>query len=391
MNRFIKVLSLILILLILSASLLSCTARPLAQDKLAKTVVGTVGSHDVYYEELYFLANSYYNSGKAKYGDDTKKLTEYVWDNVKENIITNYAILDLCASEGIEYDERELAPTIENEIEITINTSFDGSRGEYLKSQLAAGITDHYYRFCSGIDILYGKLATKYQTDGKVPNTDEAITNFIKESFIHTWHIAIYVDKGDDRDTEYKKALEAKRLLDSGNSMYSLIGSQYNENTIPESLQDAYGYYFPRGVMDKDYENAAFALEKNGDRTDIITSYGKSPSGSYVECFYIIEKLAVKDSEIQSNFNALSDMVKDAIITQELEKYAERLEFIPNDFALSLDVTSLEAPKNGVDYQLIIVISTLVLSVIIFIASLFIFRTIRAKRFHKKHKSNNKS
>jgi hypothetical protein len=79
-------------------------------------------------------------------------------------------------------------------------------------------------------------------------------------------------------------------------------------------------------------------------------------------------------------------MVKDAIITQELENHREKLEFIPNDYALSLDVTSLEAPKNGVDYQAIITVSATVIGVLLITASVFIFRAIRAKRFHKKHK-----
>lgn len=387
MNKFLKVIALSLVLVIISASLLSCTARPLAQSKLAKTVVGTVGSHGVYYEELYFLASNYYSAAKAKHGDDTEAIKEYIWSSVGEGILTNYAILDLCASAGLEYDERELADEVEQSVELTINSSFDGSRSKYLESQLSAGITDHYYRFCTGVDILYSKLATQYQIDGKVPHTDEAITSYIKENFIHTWHIAIYVDDGDDRDAEYARALEAKKLLDDGNSMYQLIGSKYNENIVPESLNDAYGYYFPRGIMEKDYENAAFALEKNGDRTDIIISHGESPSGAYVECFYIIEKLAVKDSEIKANFNTLSDMVKDSIITQELEKYRQGLEFTPNDYALSLDITNLEAPKNGVDYQVIIAVATTAGIVALVTVAVFIFRDVRAKRFHNKRKA----
>lgn len=387
MKKFLKIFSLILVLSIISASLLSCNARPLAQSKLAKTVVGTVGTHNVQYEELYFLAKNYYNTAKAKFDDDTEAIKEFIWDSIKENITANYAILDLCASEGIDYNERELNSEIEQTIEATINSSFDGSRSEYLNSQLSAGITDHYYRFCTGIDILYGRLATKYQTEGKVPNTDSAIKDYVKQNFIHTWHIAIYVDENDDRDTEYAKALEAKKLLDDGNSMYELIGSKYNENTVPESLNNAYGYYFPRGIMEKDYEDAAFALEKVGDSTDVVISYSTSPSGSYVECFYVIEKLAVKDSEIEANFTALSDMVRDSIITQELEKHREKLSFTPNDYALSLDITNLEAPKNGIDYQIIITIVLSIVGIALIITAIFVFRAIRAKRFHKKHKS----
>ena len=157
---------------------------------------------------------------------------------------------------------------------------------------------------------------------------------------------------------------------------------------MPESLNDAYGYYFPRGIMEKDYENAAFELKNVGDRTDIITSHSTSPSGDYVECFYIIEKLAVKDAEIDANFDTLSDMVRDSILTQDLEEYTKKLSFTPNEFALSLDLTALEAPKNGADYILIIAIIASIAGVALIITAIFVFRNIRAKKFHKKHKKN---
>ena len=386
MKRLSKIISLILVLIIISTSLLSCTARPLAQSKLAKTVVGTVGTHDVYYEELYLLANDYYKTAKEKYGDDSKAIEDYVWSSVKENIIFNYAILDLCAAEGIEYNERALRAEVEEVIEAEIEASFDGNRSEYLDAQISAGITDHYYRFFVGVDILYSKLATKYQESGRVPNTDEKIMDYIKESFIHTWHIAVYVDEGDDREAEYAKILKAKQLLDDGNSMYSVFGEACNENTVHNDLKDVDGYYFPRGIMDTVYEDAAFALEKDGDRSDIIVSHGTSPSGGYVECFYIIERLPVKDSEIKANFETLSDMIKDSIVSQELEKYCEALTFTPNDYALSLDLANLEAPKNGADYTAIIAIVVSASCVILAAVAVFVFRTVRAKRFHKKHK-----
>lgn len=388
MKRLSKIISLILVLIIISTSLLSCTARPLAQSKLAKTVVGTVGTHDVYYEEFYLLANDYYKTAKEKYGDDKKAIEDYVWKSVKENIIFNYAVLDLCASEGIEYDEKELKSEIEQIIEADIESNFGGSRSEYLKSQISVGITDHYYRFFTGVDILYSRLATKYQEDGRVPNTDEKIMDYIKENFIHTFHIAVYVDENENRDEEYAKILRAKKLLDDGNSIYSVFGESCNENLIPSNLQGGVdGHYFPRGVMDTVYEDAAFALKNVGDRSDIIVSHGTSSStGKYVECFYIIEKLPMNDSEIKANFNTLADMIKDSIIPQELEKYYEKLSFTPNDYALSLDLANLEAPQNGADYTVIIAIVASVSCVILITVAIFVFRTVRAKRFHKKHK-----
>ena len=99
----------------------------------------------------------------------------------------------------------------------------------------------------------------------------------------------------------------------------------------------------------------------------------------------------MNDEEINTNFIALSDMVKESIIANELEKHEEALSFTPNDFAKSLDITALEAPKNGADYQLIIAICVSTTLVIIAVVSIFIFRSIRAKRFHKKlkNKKNN--
>ena len=391
MKKSIRFLSFFLIIIILSLSLFSCGARPLAQSKLAGTKVGKVGSHDVYYEELYCLANGYLPVAKANRGDDSSAIKDAVWDYVKENIPINYAILDLCASEGIEYNEKALQDEINNAIEVEIEASFDGDRDAYLNSQLEEGITDHYYRFCLGIDAIYKKLAEKYQEEGKIPTSDEDVIKYIKENFVHTWHIAVYVDKNDDRDTEYAKILEAKRLLDSGNSMYKLFGSAYNENIAYESLVNTDGYYFPKGIMEKDYEAAAFSLKNNGDRTDIITSRAKSPtSGSYVECFYIIEKLPIKDTEINDNFNYLSDMIRETVVTDGLNDHLEKLSFEPNEYALSLDLTALEAPTNGADYQVIIIVTASIASIALIICGIFIFRHVRAKRFKKALTENNK-
>ena len=391
MKKSIRFLSFFLIIIILSLSLFSCGARPLAQSKLAGTKVGKVGSHDVYYEELYCLANSYLPVAKANHGEDSVAVKEAVWDYVKENIPINYAILDLCAAEGIEYNEKALQGEINNAIEIEIEASFNGDRDAYLNSQLEEGITDHYYRFCLGIDAIYKKLAEKYQEEGKIPTSDEDVIKYVKENFVHTWHIAVYVDKNDDRDTEYAKILEAKRLLDSGNSMYKLFGSAYNENIAYESLVNTDGYYFPKGIMEKDYEAAAFSLKNNGDRTDIITSRAKSPtSGSYVECFYIIEKLPIKDTEINDNFNYLSDMIRETVVTDGLNDHLEKLSFEPNEYALSLDLTALEAPTNGADYQVIIIVTASIASIALIICGIFIFRHVRAKRFKKALTENNK-
>ncbi len=380
-----KIVAIILILLTVFPLLVSCKARPLAQTKLAKTEVGTVGEYKVLYEELYFLANNYARAMKDDYGNDKAALDAAVWAKVKENIVSNYAILELCKSAGLVYDEEALKEDVEKAIELQIEQDYGGSRSDYLKSQKEVGLTDHYVRFVTGVDILYNRLDTQYKTTGIVPNSDEALLKFIKENFIHTWHIAIFVNEGDDRDAKLKKAQEALALIESGTSMYDMIGGVYNEDLNPGSLKDAFGYYFPKGIMEKSYEDAAFSLNV-GKHSQIVESMGENNYGEYVECFYIIERLPLSDEEIKSNFFTLSDMVSESIIAQQVEAIKATLTFTPNEFANSLDISNLKPAKNGADTLLIIVVSACVAVCVGAVALIIIVRNVKTKKFHKQNK-----
>ncbi len=390
MKKKIRFISIVVCFITVVSLLCSCAPRPLAQSSLAGKDVGTIkgGSKEytVDYEEFYILASNYYAAAKTKYGTDTEAIKKYVWDSIKENITTNYAILELCSAEGLPYDEDELQSEVNKRIESIITSSFGGDEDAYFESQISNGITDHFYRFNEGIDILYSKLATEYQKTGKVPNTDATLLDYIKKNFIHTRHITVYVDSTDNYDTEYEKAVYIKNALDNGSSMDTLFGTQYNENTTPVLYDAPYeGIYFPRGVYDEVYEEAAFALQRTGDYTDIIVSQADSPTvgEGIVPCFYIIEKLPLKESEILADFNDLSDLVKDSIVSAELDSYYAKLTFEPNEYALGLDLAALEAPENGIDYQLVIGICVAVGSVILIIVAIFVFRALRAKRFQK--------
>lgn len=381
-KRYLRILALSLSLLLLFPALVSCKARPLAQTKLAGTEVGKVGKYSVSYEEFYFLAYNYYDAVKDNYKNDPEALKAEVWNYVEENITANYAILSLCESEGIVYDEDALAEDVEQYLELTIQSSFDNSRSDYIESQEAMGLTDHYVRFVLGVDMLYDKLELKYKENGTVPNTDEQLMAYIKENFVHTWHIAILVDEGDDREEELAKAEEALGLLNTGTSMYHLIGSKYNEDTNIDSLSDAYGHYFPRGVMTKEFEDAAFALKIN-DVSGIVESTAQNANGEYVECFYLIQRLAMNDKEIEANFETLSSSVSASIVADKMESVKASLSFEENDFAKSLDVTALEFPGNGADIQMIIAVSASILICALVIVAIIVIRKVRTKRFQR--------
>ncbi len=389
-KTLIRILSISLIAILLIPCLASCKARPMAQTKLAKTEVGKVGEYSVLYEELYFLASSYCDAVKSQYKNDPEGLEAAVWEYVEENIVANYAILELCASEGLVYNEKELKGDVEDYIEKLIDQEFDGSRSDYLESHKLIGVTDHYVRFVTGVDILYDRLATKYKESGVVPNTDQELIYYIQNNFAHTWHIAILVDGDDTYEGEYAKALEALNKLKTGTTtMYKLIGSTYNEDVNMDTLTDTYGHYFPRGVMTKEYENAAFALDTK-EISDIIHSTATNAKGQTVECFYIIQRLANDEDEIKLNLNALSDSAHEALIAERMEAVKATLSFTPNAYARSLDITNLEPTSNGADYILILIIVACVIGCALIVTSLIIIRRVRIKRFHQKLKARKK-
>jgi hypothetical protein len=390
--RIQKTVALILLILTLALAITSCKGRPLSQTELASTEVGRIGEYSVLYEELYFLANNYKTGLEDDYKNDAEGLKKAVWDSVKSNITENYAILELCKSEGLIYDEKALRKEVDNAIELDIEASFDGSRKDFFESQRAVGLTDHYVRFITGVNLLYSEYAAKLKESDSFPRTDTELVNYISENFVHTWHIAVFVNDGEDRDEKLAKLREAQDLLNNGTSMYELIGSKYNEDATPDYLSDAYGYYFPRGIMDEKYEEAAFTMAV-GDNM-IVETMAQNSIGDYVECFYLVERLstttqASKD-EIRKNLATLSKMVADAMIYDKKEQIQKNLSFEPNDFARSLDITALEPAESGIDYQMIITVVASIISCAIAIVLIILVRRTRMKKFQNSIAKNNK-
>lgn len=381
--KAIKALALVLVTLMLATTLSACAGRPLAQTKLARTEVGSVGDYTVLYEELYFLATNYKKSYEDSYKDDPDGLRKAIWDDINENITENYAILELCKTAGLEYDESKLRGDVANSVALDIEASFGGSRKEYFDSQVEFGLTDHYVRFITGVSLLYSEYAAKANNGELIPSTDAERVKYVQDNFAHTWHIAVFVNDGEDRAKKLEKIKNAEKLLEDGESMYELIGSEYNEDVTPEYLADTYGYYFPRGIMDEKYEDAAFDMNVGDHR--IVESYAENAYGQRVECFYLIEKLSTTTDaakvEIEKNIATLSQMMSDAAINQKKEDIKASLSFEPNDFAKSLDVLALEPVENGADYQVILTVVIAALLCIALAVTVVIMRRVRMRKF----------
>lgn len=349
-KKIVRLLCCALVFIICLSLFMGCESRPLSAGKQALTVVGTVGDYDVTYEELYFLASNYKTADMSD---------EELWALVSENIISNYAILTLCDKYSVEYTEEELDKAVQTYIDTVIEEDFGGARGDYIDALEESYMTDHYVRFTARVDTLYDSLTTALAAAGEIETNENKVIEYIENNFVRTRHFMIANNEGDDTEANQANAQRALDDLRAGNTtMYKLIGGAQNEDL----LITLDGYSFGRGSMEKAYEDAAFALEV-GEYSEVITAKGEIASGEYVDCYYIIQRLELDEEYIKEKYSSLYEAYESAIVATKLDEVKSTLEFVPNDYAKSLDISDLEPIGAGTDVFLIVIICVCVVLV----------------------------
>jgi hypothetical protein len=347
---------LIIVSLLCLSVLCSCRSAKLTPSGLAKTEVGRVGSHAVYYEELYFLANAYKRDGMT---------AEELWDTINENIVINHAILTLCEQSGVEYDEKQLKKDIQAYIDNIVTTDCDGV-GDYRDKLKETHMTDSYMRFNAKVDLMYNKVPTALALKGALLSDKEAICNYIETNFIRTWHYMLAKNEGDNIGTLHTNMTIAEEALKSEKAtIWELTKGSYAPlKTAPNEdiLMPSDGYTFAKGSMQSAYEAAAFSL-KVGEFSSIIMAKGETASGEYTDCFYIIERLKLDREYILANYEKLYDGYVDAVVAQKLSEVKSSLTFEANDFAKSLNILELKSIGIGTNVPLIIVISCIFVAI----------------------------
>ena len=367
-KRLFRTLALILALLTLSCSLFACGAKDPASLS-AKEVIGTVDGVKVTYDELYFLIKTYEDAYAEKYEGKPEELAAALEDLVYEEIVANPAIRLLCEKHGLSYSESKLADDVTDEINAILQNDFGGDKAAYLASLEENGLTEHYLRYTTGLDILYDELTSVYPEKGLVISSTPELRAYILNNFICTYHIALFNDTPEEDAENAKMMAEAHQMLTSGKAtMYQLIsGSKrvgqdkislkgYNEDV--SDLQ-ANGHYLTEGSWDEDYEEVAFSLEI-GEFSEVIRATGESPkTGRTVPTYYIIQRVALDEDYITKNLSTLQDEYYASVIYSDLRDLREDLTFEPNDLYESLDLTALHPPVEKDYTVLIIVLGTL--------------------------------
>lgn len=312
------------------------------KDKLNRTVVGTVGDYEVYYEELRWLTMQYKDLLASNYGKDiwdsedtAKQYRQELEEAVYASIISNYAVLTMCDADvfkiqgenAIDINSTEVQDIVQKYVDETIEEL--GSRAAYNISLKENYLTDSLFRFINGVDVCESILFKYCCELTIIDDSDQAAIDYIYNNFIRTVHVYIQNDANDDVE-ENRKLAEAVRIkMLNGDDVNDLI-AKYSEDNYMAS-QD--GYYFTHGTYSDKYEEASFALDINGV-SDVVETY----SG-----FYVIKRLELDGAYIGAHFDSyLKDQYLLAVFDAELNKFKEDLTFIPNEFGSSLDLVDID-------------------------------------------------
>lgn len=346
---------------LLCLSLVGCKVHKLSPESLAVTPVGTVGGYEVTYDELYFLANSYYTEGMSE-----DELRDLVYSNIR----THYAILSIAEEYGLDINSKEL----DGRVDDYVNSIADelGGASAYKTFLKESASTDNFTRFTIRCNLLYEDLPLALAQAGKLLIDEDDVCDYIVNNFVRTRHFMVANNEGDD--TAANLAVMEKALKDlraEKTTVYELIGGKYNEDLlIPYD-----GYTFGAGSMEEAYENVAFELEV-GEISGIVTAMGSLSNGERVECYYIIERLELTKDFVKQNYDSLESQYSGSVAAKMVEDRKNELSFTPNEFCESLTLTNLEPIGIGTDIFLIV---SLCVTALVIVAAVVAFILIRRK------------
>lgn len=332
-----KKITVCLVCLILTlTALTSCSAgRPIKGTKQQLTVVGSVAGHEVLYEELLCVTQLYRSQLESKYGkgiwDDPTTAAEHraeLEELVNRNITANYAVLSLCDEVAIRTDNETIQAAVEKYVDELVETL--GGRSEYKAALAEQGLTDHFLRFTVAVDYCQNELYYVYTQDlGLIETDEEKIYDYIMDgNFVRTIHVFVGNDEGDDPAANLSLAQKAHDQIVSGTDIKTLIGSSVNEDF---NLTTTDGYYFTRGEMVPQYEEAAFSL-KVGEVSDVV----ETAAG-----YYVIQRLELEPQYVLTHLTELTQQYQYAELNAYIDERQGEIKIEYNDYGASLDLTAI--------------------------------------------------
>ncbi len=275
-NRVWKIATGVLLLALIAAIVIPLFTSPGGGDEVVATVNGTDIMKDQYYEEMVRTG-----------GGPTL-----------DYMIENELVRQEAKKAGIQVSEADVDAEVE-----TVKSSF-GSDEMFEQALAQFGTTEADLRKDLEMQVMIRKLL-----EPKVAVTDEDVADFYEankdmyaeEETVRASHILV------------KTKEEAETLLKEleGGADFAALAKEHTLDTMTKDVGGDLDY-FPRGVMDKAFEEAAFTLAVGETSGAVETSYG----------FHIIKVTDHKEAHTPTLEEKKGD-IKQQLVDQEIKTLAE--------------------------------------------------------------------
>lgn len=370
---FVRILTLLLLLATLT-SLVGCSAaRTVRASSNADDVVATAGEIEILYDEYYYVAMTRLAHLKEQYGEDAlsdpQVLAEFR-SFVQDNLLTqSHALLALGLSYGIDIEEGQVDENVQAHMEGILNNTFAGDRDAYIESLYDSYLTDRYIRtFVAVENYLSVEIIKKMLENGELSDADDVALTFLRgDDFIRVRQVFIesaYVKGGAEAAKLKAQALRDKVAAAATDAERNLAMLDVMSESR-DFTDNGDGIYFARGEMEKNYEDAAFALPLYGVSEVIEVEGGYS----------FMMRLPKEDAYLVSNLEALKGKTYYITLNAKLDAWLAANPLQMTSFGASLDPADLDPiePDGGEGIFLLIL---LLLGVVLLVATVWIVRVL---------------
>lgn len=346
MQKTIRISALLLALLLLSLSLLSC-----AQSENERAVA-TVGEYEILYEELRFVTMSYKKILDATYGDgiaengtiwDDPALAQRHADELKESVMTmleqNYRVLLSCAAYGIGRDVLE-GSEIQNEVDRQMKSAEESfsSKKAFLEDMEANFMTEHLYRLYLAREQMKYRLRDAVLKDGDTDliRDQQSFYDWLRDgNCVYVQHI--FKKKGENADIAGLRLFVKEISVSLQNKEHHI--SEYIGNTIGEKNElfnddplNVAPYYLIPSLYDEELVNAGLRLYEVGDASDVIETE---------EGLWVLQRIEEPEGELDSQIGDLYDSYIWAKLGEDPTQGVD-VKIIFNELGESIDLTAME-------------------------------------------------
>ncbi len=317
MKRIIKKTALLLCAAMLFCPLLASCSKNKDENNIPEDeCVLKANGHDVSYGLYRYFFLNHKENYKEELKADAAAAYSKIEAEVFEDIKGHYAMVDLCAENGISVD----SPDIKAEVDKTVNSIKEqyidaesdpkGEKG-FAENLKANFMTEEVLRFMAALDACERALFTKLVSEGKIVNDTETIKAAVEgEEFIRVVQIYIDADNGASRDENKALADSVHAKAVGGADFDELIGSYSNDYSMTKD-----GYYICRGYMNEQFEELAFSL-KAGEISRVLETE---------DGFHIIKRLE-KDAEyLEKNYDRLAEQYQSCIFYEQANQRARAM------------------------------------------------------------------